>query len=130
MVPEKFHNQYRISSARAPWHGYDGGSYFVTICTAHREHHLGKIFGTKMHLTAIGQIVATNLQTVSKHYQYAEIPLYVIMPNHLHAIVLIDGKKIHSPGVRLGIILIIKMKRPLQWWRAAFQQTVKTLKCK
>ena len=94
MSPEKFHNRYRISSARAPWQGYDGGSYFVTICTAHREYYLGKIFGGKMLLTAIGQIVATNLQTVSAHYQYAEIPLYVIMPNHLHAIVLIDGRKI------------------------------------
>ena len=25
MSPEKFHNRYRISSARAPWHGYMEG---------------------------------------------------------------------------------------------------------
>ena len=54
-----------------------------------------------MQLTAIGQIVANNLQTVSVHYQYAKIPLSVIMPNHLHTIVIIDGTKI--PSIRRDI---------------------------
>ena len=94
MDNEKFQNRYRIPSARASWHAYDGGAYFVTICTAHREHYFGKITGGEMHLTTIGQFVANNLQAVSAHYQYAEIPLFVIMPNHLHSIVFIDGNKI------------------------------------
>ena len=94
MPPEKFQNRYRIPSARASWHDYDDGAYFVTICTGHREHYFGDIYDGQMHMTAIGQIVANNLQTVSAHYQYAEIPLSVIMPNHLHAIVIIDGTKI------------------------------------
>jgi len=94
MGNEKFQNRYRISSARASWHAYGGGAYFVTICTAHREHYFGKITGGEMHLAAIGQFVANNLQEVSLHYQYAEIPLFVIMPNHLHAIVIIDLNKI------------------------------------
>lgn len=43
MTAEKFLNKYRISSARAPRHGYDGGIYFITICTAGREHFFGEI---------------------------------------------------------------------------------------
>ena len=96
MENEKFQNRYRIPSARASWHAYDGGAYFVTICTAHRKHYCGEISNGEMHLTEIGQLVEKNLQTVSEHYHYAEIPLYVIMPNHLHAIVIIDENKITS----------------------------------
>jgi putative transposase len=97
MGNEKFQNQYRIPSARARWHAYDGGAYYLTVCTAHREHYFGEIADGEMHLSVIGQFVANNLQNVSTHYQYAEIPLFVVMPNHLHAIVLIDCKKTPNP---------------------------------
>lgn len=40
---EKFQNKYCIPSARANWHNYNGGVYFVTICTKNREHYLGEI---------------------------------------------------------------------------------------
>jgi len=49
-----------------------------------------------MHLSAIGQFVSDNMQNVAAHYPYAEIPLFVVMPNHLHAIVLINGNKTPS----------------------------------
>lgn len=42
-MTEKFQNKYRVPSARAPWHGYNGGVYFVTICTQNREHYFGEI---------------------------------------------------------------------------------------
>ena len=40
---EKFQNKYCIPSARANWHDYKGGVYFVTICTKNREHYFGEI---------------------------------------------------------------------------------------
>ena len=40
---EKFQNRFRIPSARANWHDYNGGIYFVTICTKNREHYFGEI---------------------------------------------------------------------------------------
>ena len=33
------------------------------------------------------------IQQISTHNPYAEIPLWVVMPNHIHAIVVIDGCK-------------------------------------
>ena len=33
MPVEKFHNKYRIGTKRASWHDYNGGEYFITICT-------------------------------------------------------------------------------------------------
>ena len=43
MTDDKFKNKYRIQSARAAWHDYSGGTYFVTICTKNREHYFGEI---------------------------------------------------------------------------------------
>ena len=42
-MTDKYQNKYRIASARAPWHGYDGGVYFVTICTAGKKHYFGHV---------------------------------------------------------------------------------------
>ena len=88
---DKFQNKYRIPSARAAWHKYDGGVYFVTICTAGRAHYLGEIAEGTMQLSDIGNIAKDCFAQVSVYYPYAEIPLFTIMPNHIHAIVIIDG---------------------------------------
>ena len=89
-----FQNRFLIPSARANWHGYSGGEYFVTICTQNHEHFFGEISSgeknePEMVLTQVGQFVEEQLQNVTRHYSYAEIPLWVVMPNHVHAIVVI-----------------------------------------
>lgn len=90
---EKFQNKYCIPSARANWHDYKGGVYFVTICTKNREHYFGEICpGPQMQLSPIGQYAYNQFINVKTHYPYAKIPLFVIMPDHIHAIVTIDGE--------------------------------------
>ena len=91
---DKFLGKYRRQSARAMWHDYDGGLYFVTICTKERVHYFGEISENEMHLTEVGQYVVEQIRNVQVHYNYAKIPLWVVMPNHLHAIVIIDGDNI------------------------------------
>ena len=90
MSHDLFQNRFRILSARAAWHDYNGGMYFVTICTGRREHYFGEIKNDEMHLTEIGKYTDEQLRNVQTHYPYAEIPLWVVMPNHIHAIVVID----------------------------------------
>lgn len=53
---EKFNNQYRIPSARANWHDYNGGVYFVTICTKNRVHYFGDCRDAARHVST-GAIV-------------------------------------------------------------------------
>jgi REP element-mobilizing transposase RayT len=90
---DKFQNRFRIPSARANWHDYNGGIYFVTICTKNREHYFGEICTEpQMQLSQIGQYAYDQFMNVKTHYPYAEIPLFVIMPDHIHAIVIIDGE--------------------------------------
>ena len=91
MSDDRWQNKYRIESARANWHDYDGGSYFITICTKNREHYFGEIVDEEMVLSDIGKYVDEQFKNVTSHYPYAEIPLWTIMPNHVHAIVVISA---------------------------------------
>ena len=94
MSKDKFQDKYRIESARAKWHDYDNGFYFVTICTKNREYFFGTIQNTEMVLSETGKYLKQQLQTIGEHYLYAEIPLWTIMPNHIHLIVSIDGGRL------------------------------------
>ena len=93
-MEDKFQRKYRIPSNRASWHNYNDGAYFITICTARHIHYFGEISDGEMHLSEIGNIMENNLKNISIHYPYAEIPLFVIMPNHIHAIIFIDSNKV------------------------------------
>ena len=88
---DRFQNKYRIPSARAVWHEYDAGAYFVTICTAERVHCFGEIIDGTMELSNIGRIAEKCFHQMTVHYPYTSILSFVIMPNHIHAIIFIDG---------------------------------------
>lgn len=90
-MSDKFQNKYRIPSARATFHNYNGGAYFVTICTAGMAHFFGEISNSEINFTEIGLCAVENIENISTHYPYAEIPLYAVMPNHIHLIVFIDN---------------------------------------
>lgn len=75
---------------RATWHHYNGGEYFVTICTNDRVHYFGEIVDNKIQLTEIGQYLKTQIEnTETIRGGDVTIPLYTIMPNHVHLIVVI-----------------------------------------
>jgi putative transposase len=88
---EKFQNKYRIPSARLrDWDYGRNGAYFVTICTAHRESFFGNIADGKMNLSGIGNIAKRFLSEIPERYDYAKLDEFVVMPNHVHAIIIID----------------------------------------
>lgn len=90
-MSNKFRHKYRIPSARAAFHDYKGDAYFITICTAGMEHFFGEIRDSEMKYTEIGSFAAEQIGNITSHYPYAEIPLYVVMPNHIHLIVFVDN---------------------------------------
>ncbi len=72
--------------------GYDysrAGVYFVTICTYQRECLLGEVVDGRMRLNACGQLVAQAWSWLSQRYRYVELDAWVVMPNHLHGILII-----------------------------------------
>ena len=95
MSEEKYQGKYRIASARASWHDYRCGTYFVTICTKDREHYFGEIENDengnqRMKLSQIGEIADECWRAIPQHFPHVQIPLWVVMPDHIHGIVIID----------------------------------------
>ena len=88
-----FRNKYRIPSARADWHDYNIGYYFITICTDKRIHYFGEIINEQMVLSHIGNCADSYLREVHLFYNYVDVLSYVIMPNHIHLIVAIEKDK-------------------------------------
>ncbi|MBN2556683.1 MAG: hypothetical protein JXA97_12150 [Anaerolineales bacterium] len=72
------------------WDYRSPGAYFVTICTHRRASLFGGIVDDEMRLNACGEIAAKNWQAIPDHYAMARTDEFVIMPNHLHGIVLIE----------------------------------------
>jgi len=65
----------------------DNGYYFATICTHNKKY----LFGDINNLNTIGNIAKSELENISAHFEHVKIDKYVIMPNHIHFIVVIES---------------------------------------
>ncbi len=90
-MDDKFQNKYRISSTRLQnWDYGWNASYFVTICTKTREHYFGKIVDGEMCLSEIGGIAQQCWREIPDHFPFVILDAFVIMPNHVHGIIIIN----------------------------------------
>ena len=81
-------NKYQRKSFRLQRYNYSWpGCYFVTICTKDKEFVLSEIKNQNVVLNKYGQIVENVLQMSFRKYQHVSLDNYVIMPNHIHAII-------------------------------------------
>ncbi len=96
---DKFQNKYRIRSARAEWWNYAGnGVYFITICTAGREYYFGEIKNGVMILSEMGCIVQQEWDKSFEIRTELFCDAFVIMPNHIHAILRIENNDSNVVG--------------------------------
>jgi REP element-mobilizing transposase RayT len=73
---------------RIPNYDYSRNNYyFVTLCAHERK----CIFGSPNCLSLLGKIAERDLNDIGKHFPTVSIDKYVVMPNHIHAIVVIDN---------------------------------------
>ena len=68
----------------------NSGYYFVTICTDNHIKHFGKIENDKIVLNNLGKVVKKCLFDIPKHFPNAILDEFIIMPNHIHAIIITD----------------------------------------
>jgi len=97
----KFHNKYRISSTRLQnWDYGWNASYFITICVKNRKHFFGEILDGEMQLSDIGEYANQFWNEITNHFPFVTLDAFVVMPNHIHGIVIIDkpgdGKKLSN----------------------------------
>lgn len=83
--------------------GYDytrAGAYFITICTQHRRHRFGVIRNGVMILNDAGRVADECWRQIPDHFPNVELDEWVVMPNHIHGIIVITdpvGVNDHSP---------------------------------
>lgn len=65
------------------------GAYFLTICTQRREFLFGEISNGRMHVDTYGDIIYECWAELPKHYANIQLDSFVVMPNHIHGIVVI-----------------------------------------
>jgi REP element-mobilizing transposase RayT len=88
-------NKYRVDSHRRPGWDYSAdGIYFITLVTQHRIHYLGEIMDTAIQLSDFGRIVETEWMKSFEIRSELFLDEYVIMPNHIHAIIVLDKTNI------------------------------------
>jgi len=67
------------------------GCYFVTICTNDRKYIFGNIENDEMILNQCGKIVKNIWLEIPKHFQNIELDTYIVMPNHIHGVIIIKN---------------------------------------
>jgi len=79
-------------SIRLRGHDYaSGGVYFVTICTANNRPLFGTVVNGRMALNDAGRIAARCWHEIPSHFPHATLDEWIIMPDHVHGIVVLRG---------------------------------------
>ena len=104
--------------------------YFVTICTQDKQ----CLFGTVQEHSRYGKIAADSIRDIPGHYSCVKIDKYVVMPNHIHMIVVIGcenrEEKKHSleqviGAYKSGVTRKIRISSPdMQIWQRSFHDHV------
>ena len=80
---------YSRKSARIPNYDYSTCNYyFITICTHNRK----CIFGSAEKLNQAGEIAKEEILSLPKHYSGVLVDHFVVMPNHIHMIIVLEEK--------------------------------------
>ncbi len=91
-MSEKFKGKYRNESARLPDLDYgSNAAYFITICTHDRQHYFGEIVDGKIQLSPAGAIAHVLWCEIKNHTRNVELGEFVVMPNHVHGILILNG---------------------------------------
>ncbi|MGB3974872.1 MAG: transposase [bacterium] len=75
------------------------GAYFITVCVQNRECMFGEIVDGSMNLNHAGLIVQETWNALPEHYPHAQLDAFIIMPNHLHGIIILNSKDEDSGNV-------------------------------
>ena len=115
-------------SPRIPKYDYSSPNYyFITICT----HEKKCIFGSPNELSSFGKIVDHHIRNIPVFYRNVFVDKYVVMPNHVHMILILDGNE-RNPDVSLiigqfkrGVTKEIhNVKSDLKVWQRSFHDHV------
>lgn len=101
-----FRNRYRVPSARLPgWDYRRPGIYFLTICTLWRDQCLGEVADGEITSSDYGEIAAREWQAIPGGCPRATLDAWIVMPDHLHGIVVFGSVSTESEPVSLATVI-------------------------
>ena len=86
------------------YHYSKPGYYLATICAQNRIYYFGQVEEAQMRLSDIGQIATHCWRAIPEHFHNATLDEFVVMPNHIHGIIVIKGNNssLHDDGDDVG----------------------------
>jgi len=101
-----FKNKYRIESARLKGYDYSSpGEYFVTICTKGMVEWFGEVVDGIMKRNDIGEFAHQMWMDIPTHHENITMDEYIIMPNHVHGIIVLLEDRHVSIGEKTKFII-------------------------
>jgi REP element-mobilizing transposase RayT len=92
-----YKDKYRIDSTRLKdWDYSSDGHYFITICTRDKKCFFGDVEDGKVRLTSIGKVADGYWQEIPMHFPSVKLDEYVVMPNHVHGIIIITNDNVET----------------------------------
>lgn len=86
-------NIHHLRSIRLQEYDYtQSGAYFVTMVVRDRSCLFGEIANGEVQLNETGLLVADTWEWLATQYAYVTLDEYIVMPNHLHGITVIDTR--------------------------------------
>ncbi len=87
--------------------GYDysqGGAYFVTMVSVLRQHLFGHVNDGQMQLSPLGRIAHNEIERLPNYWNgMVSTDQFVVMPNHVHMIILLAGPVSDAQNADTGI---------------------------
>ena len=92
--------RYRRSIRLRHYDYAQAGAYFVTICTRDKASVFGHVTDREMYLNVFGEAVQACWNDLPRHYSYVELDAFMVMPNHVHGIIVLDDSSDLGAGLR------------------------------
>ncbi len=73
------------------------GAYFIPICTHLRRSTFARFHALKLVLTPLGRLADDRWQAIPGHHQAVKLDWYVVMPNHIHGILILLPSDLDRP---------------------------------
>ncbi len=87
-----FKDKYRSKSIRiTTWDYRWNGVYFVTICSRNKECCFGNVRDNSVELSDAGKIAEECWLQISEHFKFVKLGPFIVMPNHIHGIIIIQN---------------------------------------
>ncbi len=101
----QYNKKYRTQSTRLQhWDYGNNAAYFITICCKSRVCYFGDVEENQCYLSAIGNIAETFWQEIPAHFSFVQLGCFVVMPNHVHGIIIIDKPLDHHLETRQCLV--------------------------